>query len=387
MSNHKIASIRSNEEHLDHAERLQAMGALAGGIAHEFNNILGAILGYAEMAHAASGQSVAVQRHIEHIIDASHHARLVIEQVLAMSRKQERLIHPIDLGVVVEEGRPLLRIAISESAALNVRRQNEASVIDGNPIEIQQILLNLCKNAADALGGRPGQIDIDVAQTTLEQAKVLHTGEVPAGQYVTLSVCDNGSGISDDVLPHIFEVFFTTKRKAGGTGLGLAAVLDRVNALGGFIDVTSRQNQGTRFDIYLPRSREEAVDLSIFYPSKKAPLGKGEVIAILETDRTVLETYEDKVAALGYAPLGFQSFEAFKTWMANNQPDLIMVRAQSLQACQDILSLHQVIAPMPLVVIGGCKEASLADHSAPVSILDAAFSKDDLAHTLRTQIN
>ena len=175
--------------------------------------------------------------------------------------------------------------------------------------------------------------------------------------------------------------------KAGGTGLGLIAVLDRVNALCGFIDVTSRQNQGTRFDIYLPRAREAAVDLSLFYPRKKAPLGKGEVIAIIETDRTVLETYEDKVAALGHAPLGFQSLEAFKTWVANNQPDLIMLRAQSLQACQDILSLHQGVAPMPLLVIGACKEASLEDHPAPVSFLDTAFSKEDLAHTLRTQIN
>jgi nitrogen-specific signal transduction histidine kinase len=375
------------EQRLEHAERLQTLGVLAGGIAHEFNNILGTILGYAEMAYAASERSCATRRHIEHIIDAGQRARLIIDHVLAMSRRQERLVHPINLAQVVEETRPLLRIIVSQTIALNVRIADGESVVAGNPIEIQQILLNLCKNAADALCGT-GRLDIDVGLTTLEQGRLLYRGEVPPGDYVKLSVCDNGKGIAEDVLPHIFEAFYTTKGQAGGTGLGLATVLEHVNAHCGFIDVTSRPDTGTCFDIYLPRLHEQGVDLSLLYPVKKAPPGNGEIIAIIEADPAVLEMHEDKVAALGYEPIGFQSLDALKTWMeVDREPVQIMLRAAAFQAGQEISGLNQMIAHVPLVVIGECKEAFLVRHRARASILDATFIMEDLAEALRKQID
>jgi nitrogen-specific signal transduction histidine kinase len=375
------------EQRLDHAERLQSVGVLAGGIAHEFNNILGAILGYAEMAHAASDGSVAAQRHIEQIIDASHRARLIIEQVLAMSRRQERVVHPINLAQVVEETRPLLDMMVPQTMELNVHITHRDSVIAGNPIEIQQILLNLCRNAADAVDGT-GQIDIDVCQITLGQARALHSCQVPPGDYVRLSIRDNGSGIAADVLPHIFEPFYTTKARSGGTGLGLAAVLEHVTGLCGFIDVTSSAGAGTCFDIYVPRSNERSVDLSLFYPMKKTPLGHGEIIAIIEADAGVLEMHENRVAALGYEPIGFASLDALKTWMeTRNEPDLIMVGAASFQTGAEIPGQYGMIAHVPLVIIGECEEAFLMAHHAQASLLKPTFSIEDLAHILRKQIS
>ena len=369
------------ELRLDHAERLQAMGAVTGGIAHDFNNILGAILGYAEMAHTASGRSVVTRQHIEHVINASHRARRIIEKIVGMGRKHERLVHPINLRQVVDQSCSQLRIELAQSLELNVRGHRKAHVIEGNPIEIQQILLDLCKNAADALGGT-GQIDIDVGRTTLKHVKRLHFCQVPPGDYVTLSVRDNGSGIPDDVLPHIFEAFFTTKSQSGGTGLGLAFVLDHVNALGGLIGVTSHKNRGTRFEIYLPSSSQKAVELSLLYPSKKAPLGNGEIIAIMETDPAVLAAYEDKIAALGYEPIGFQSFEAFKAWMEdNNAPDLVMLDV-SWGLNQLIFYLNEGIAKIPVVVIGGRADHSFGLESASASLLKKPFSIEELAEVL-----
>lgn len=368
------------ERCLDDAERLQAMGALSGGIAHDFNNILGAILGYAEMAQAASARSVPTQRHIEHVIVASHRARRIIEQVVAMRQKQERLVRPFNLGQVVDESCRLIRHELVQSVELKVHTRQ--GVIEGNPIEIQHILLNLCRNAAEAFGGT-GKIDIDVGLTTLKRAKVVHSCQIPPGDYVKLSVRDNGSGIPDDVLPHIFEPFFTTKLQAGGTGLGLFAVLDHVNKLGGFTDVKSRENQGTRFEIYLPRSLRPAVEFSLFSSSKSAPCGNGEIIAIMETDPAVLEAFEDKVAALGYEPIGFHSFAAFNTWIDdNNAPDLVMLEAScGLHQC--IHCLNEDAKNIPLVVIGGRDDSSFGLESASVAFLKKPFSIYELAEVLR----
>ena len=371
------------ERRLEHAERLQAVGTLAGGIAHEFNNILGAILGYAEMAHDTARRSVSTRRYIERIIEASHRARLIIDQILAMSRKPERIIHPINITHVVERAIPLLRVTLSSSVDLNFHIEAHENVIEGNPIEIQQILLNICKNAAEALDGS-GQIDIYIAQVTLVVSKALYFGEMPPGDYAILSVVDTGSGIPEGLLRHIFEPFFTTKSRAGGTGLGLATVLQHVNGLGGFIDVMSSANTGTRFDIYLPRSRKQAVELSTFFHDKRVPLGKGEIVAILETDPAVLEMYEDKVAALGYEPVGFTSLDVFMSWIkANNQPDLIMLDHASLGLHQTIDRFGKMIANTPLVVIGELERTTYEYDSASISFLEKTFSSKELAEVFR----
>ncbi|MBX4899739.1 MULTISPECIES: ATP-binding protein [Rhizobium] len=368
---------------LEHVERLQIVGTMAGGIAHEFNNILGTILGYAEMAHDSSMQSVSNRRYIERIIDASHRARHIIDQILAMSRKPERITHPINITHVVERTVPLLRVTLPSSVELSLHMEADKNVIEANPIEVQQILLNLCKNAADALDGS-GQIDIYITQTTLVLSKALYNGEIPPGDYVVLSVVDTGSGVPEGLVRQIFEPFFTTKSRAGGTGLGLATVLQHVNGLGGFIDVMSSAYTGTRFDIYLPRSRKEAVELSTFFHDKRLPLGKGEIVAILEADPATLRVYEDKVAMLGYEPVGFISLDALMSWIKlNNEPDLIMLGQSSLGLHQTIGSFRKTMENTPLVVIGELENTAYSYDAASTSFLERTFSSKELAEVFR----
>lgn len=191
------------ERRLEHAERLQAVGTLAGGIAHEFNNILGAILGYAEMAQNTQRRSSATRRHIDQIISSGHRARLIIDQILTLSRKVERVTKPFSVSELVMEIAPLLRVALQSNIELNFEFDDKKSVVEGSPLEVQQMLMNLCKNASQAFTA-DGKIDIIVRRTFVSRQKILAHGVMPAGDYVLLSVSDNGEGIAETVLPPHF---------------------------------------------------------------------------------------------------------------------------------------------------------------------------------------
>ncbi|ABC92911.1 UNVERIFIED_ORG: hypothetical protein GGI57_006410 [Rhizobium aethiopicum] len=371
---------------LEHAERLQAVGTLAGGIAHEFNNILGAIIGHAEMAQNSLRRSSVARKYIEHIISSGDRARLIIDQILTLSRKRERVITPFSVSELVTEIAPLLRVALPRNIDLNFRFDDKRTVVEGSPLELQQMLMNLCKNASQAIN-TDGRIDI-VVDRIVSGPKALAHGIMPAGDYVLLCVSDTGEGISEAVLPHIFEPFFTTRARCGGTGLGLAAVHGQVSGFAGYIDVASAVGEGTRFDIYLPPSSREPVSPDTFFGRYETPRGRGETVALVEPDLVLREVYEDNIAALGYEPAGFRTFGQFQDWISKGkQADLILIDYSSLPRNQAAIALQPAFKTA-VIVIGesGLNMSSLGDDMLSALFLPKPLSSRTMAYAISLKI-
>lgn len=227
-------------------------GALAGGIAHEFNNVLTAIMGYAEMAADALHPGTSPRAYVDHIQGAGARAKLVIDQMLAFSREDAEARTIFDVVAATAEIVPDLAILVPPSVSVRSKLPDRSLRIHGSRIELQQIVTNLCKNAGEAiLDG--GEITLAVSAVEVKASRVLTHGWLEAGRYVRVSVSDTGSGIAPADLDRIFDPFFTTRSGEGGTGLGLAMVLQAVQTMEGSINVRSTIGSGTRFELFFPR--------------------------------------------------------------------------------------------------------------------------------------
>ncbi|WP_429941341.1 ATP-binding protein (plasmid) [Agrobacterium vitis] len=226
--------------------------ALAGGIAHEFNNVLTAIMGYAEMAADALHPGTSPRAYVDHIQGAGARAKLVIDQMLAFSREDAEARTIFDVVAATAEILPDLAVLVPPSVSVRKKLPDRLLRIHGSRIELQQVVTNLCKNAGEAIVDG-GEVTLGVSAVDLKAPRVLTHGWLEAGRYVRVSVSDTGTGIAAADLDRIFDPFFTTRSGEGGTGLGLAMVLQTVQAMEGGINVRSTIGSGTRFELFFPR--------------------------------------------------------------------------------------------------------------------------------------
>jgi PAS domain S-box-containing protein len=237
---------------LIHSQKLEALGTLSGGVAHDLNNTLVPILALSKLALEELPESNPVRGDIETIIRASERARDLVKQILAFSRKQDLVRRAVDLPAVTREALHMLRASLPTTIEI-VEQISQVPLLFGDPGGLHQVLVNLVTNAAQAIGGRVGRITISIWETT-ETPSPLHRG--PTERAVCLSVADTGRGMDEATLDRIFEPFFTTKEVGDGTGLGLSVAHGIVTSHGGRIAVKSRPGHGTRFDVYLPAVAE-----------------------------------------------------------------------------------------------------------------------------------
>ncbi|HEX8629011.1 MAG TPA: ATP-binding protein [Catenuloplanes sp.] len=291
------------QSQLQQGQRLEVLGQLAGGVAHDFNNLLAVILNYAafvaeELATAPHSESMAAAgRDVEQIQRAAERATTLTHQLLAFARREVIQPRVIDLNHVVVDVKQLLDRTIGEDVVLHTDLAGDLWPILGDTGQIEQVLVNLAVNARDAMGDG-GTLSIDTSNNRVDANALTAASRLRAGQYVRLRVSDTGTGMSPDIIEHVFEPFYTTKRDGTGTGLGLATVYGIVAQAGGTIDIHSQPGVGTTFTMMFPVTDEVATPAEEIQPYRHTPTG--QTVLLVEDEKALREVTERIFTRSGY---------------------------------------------------------------------------------------
>ena len=308
VSNRDITARKRMEEEREklrtqflQAQKMESVGRLAGGVAHDFNNMLGVIMGRAELALMDLAPGDPFHADFEEIEKTAGRSAELTRQLLAFARKQTISPRVLDLNSTVEGMLRMLRRLIGEDIDLLWMPHSNLWPVEMDPAQVDQILANLCVNARDAISG-VGKVTIETKNAVLDRAGFVDREGFVSGEYVMLTVSDNGCGIDREIVVNIFEPFFTTKGPGKGTGLGLSTVYGIVKQNSGFIDVTSEPGEQTTFAIYIPRYVGESVEKAPEGQTEH-PRGSGETILLVEDDPHILEISADMLERLGFTVL------------------------------------------------------------------------------------
>lgn len=300
-----VTERRKLEDQLRQSQKLEAVGRLAGGVAHDYNNMLSVIIGFTEIALSRVGREEKLHFYLEEILKAANRSAEITRQLLAFARKQTISPKVLDVNRTIEGMLKILRRLIGEDIELAWLPDEQLWNLKMDPSQIDQLLVNLCVNARDAIGGC-GRITIETNNVDFDETYCAVHEEFNPGSFVMLAISDDGCGMDKQTIANIFEPFFTTKGKHEGTGLGLATVYGIVKQNNGFINVYSEPGAGTTFKIYLPRftGAEAAEDV---LPLNMPVSGKGETILLVEDERPLLGMFAEMLTMQGYNVLATES--------------------------------------------------------------------------------
>jgi PAS domain S-box-containing protein len=296
---------RELETQLLQSQKMEAIGTLAGGIAHDFNNILGALLGYAELATENAAGNDALLKDLGQVTAAGQRATDLVRQILTFSRREEPVRHQIHLGSIVREALKLLRASLPASIEFRSRLDPDAPAVLADPSQVHQIIMNLGANAWHAMKDRPGVLEVTVDLIDADAAFVKTHAGLHTGRHVRLSVRDTGHGMAQAMQERIFEPFFTTKAPGEGTGLGLATVHGIMKSHAGEISVESQPEGGTIFHLYFPALAVAVSDAEVV--ATPVPRGSGQRILFVDDEGGLVKWGTRALESLGYCVTGEQS--------------------------------------------------------------------------------
>jgi PAS domain S-box-containing protein len=380
------------QSQLQQSQKMEAVGRLAGGVAHDFNNMLGVILGYAELTLMTMVPSNPVYSNICEISSAAARSADLTRQLLAFARKQTITPRVIDLNETVSGTLKMLKRLIGEDIDLIWRPAPALWPVKADPSQVDQMLANLCVNSRDAIA-EFGKMTIETENRVFGESYCSHNlGFIP-GEYVRLSVSDDGIGMDKETVTHIFEPFYTTKELGKGTGLGLATVYGIVKQNSGFINVYSEPGQGTTFTIYLPRHIGESMDALNKVTSEQVPCGS-ETILLVEDEPSILKTTALMLEGQGYRVLtagtAAEAIQLFKEQIGKVQmlmSDVVMPDMNGRDLAKELRSFNP---QLNCLFMSGYTADVIARHGVleeGVYFIQKPFSLSDLASKVREVID
>jgi signal transduction histidine kinase len=359
------------EQRLRQAAKMEAVGRLAGGIAHDFNNILGAILGYAELAQNNLIEGRAARRQIDQVMQAGARGKGLVDRILAFSRSRVVERVPVQVQSVVEETLELLAASLPAEVDLERRLDAADMAVVGDATQFHQVVMNLCTNAVHSME-RGGVLTVLLERVAVAERRLLSHGALCIGSYARLSVSDTGSGIPPAVLERMFDPFFTTKRVGDGTGLGLALLHGIVADFGGGIDVATQVGVGTTFTIWLPATGSMPKILA--NPVGELPRGCGETVMIVDDERVLVALAEETLAELGYEPVGFDSsIAALQAFRAEPERfDLVLTdeTMPELTGTELAHEIRQLRPEISIILMSGYSGAQLSERAQAAGVVD-----------------
>lgn len=369
MVAHEISRRKQLEAQLRQSHKMEAIGTLAGGIAHDFNNILGVMMGYTEMSLDEVERGTRLHRRLSEVLAAGRRARDLVHQILTFSRQEELNLQPLQLSSVIKETVKLMRASLPSNIQIKMNIEDTSGTVYANLSQMQQVMMNLCTNAAHAMRDEGGTMQVHLSRQQVEHPELKGLSQLSPGEHLVLSVCDTGYGIAPEIMENIFDPFFTTKKPDEGTGMGLALVHGIVSAHNGAVTVRSTKDEGSCFEILLPVADAQPSRVKQATPAKLTVKGRALVV---DDEAPLAEVIGEMLERIGYeVDVYSDSGNALQHFLASPDDFTLLITDQTMPGLtggelSKIVLKHR--PDMPVILCTGYSEKLSPEEAKAIGI-------------------
>lgn len=359
------------KKQLQQAQKMESIGTLAGGIAHEFNNILFPIIGYTEMCMYDVPENSKTRKNLASVLKAADRAKDLIQQIQSFSLKGGQKRRSLKIQYIIKETLKLLRASLPATIELRYEIDNTCGPVEGDPSEIQQVLMNLCSNAYQVMEEKGGELEVTLHEVDLASGDLSSELDLSPGCYLKLTVKDTGPGLEQTEVKHIFDPQYRTNEWNEGAGMGLNIVNEIISSYNGITCISSDPDQGTTIDVYLPLMESPSDDISEIAIETHIPFGK-ETILLVDDEEDVLEMMHLMLERLGYQVIstlnGVKALEVFKKTPKTFDLVITDQTMPKMTGLELIRELRHIRSDIPIILCTGFNEKITEDNTRHLEI-------------------